>query len=169
MRRREFITLIGSAAAAWPLAGRAQTSRRLGILTAAGVQSVRARGLFDVFTQALRGHGWIEGQNVSFEYRFGEGKVDVLAKLAEELVQMRVDVIFADSTQATSAARNATQTVPIWGLHRFTSATMDAISSPPPHSISKRTMRRPTRLPYRGRLARLDEVSEAIRPDAAPG
>jgi putative tryptophan/tyrosine transport system substrate-binding protein len=113
MRRREFITLIGSAAAAWPLAGRAQTSRRLGILTAASAQSARARGLFDVFTQALRGHGWIEGQNISFEYRFGEGKVDVLAKLAEELVQMRVDVIFADSTQATSAARNATQTVPI--------------------------------------------------------
>ena len=113
MIRREFLRLLSGAAAVWPLAGRAQTSRRLGILTLAGAQSARARGLFDVFSQALKEHGWIEGQNVSFEYRFGEGKVDALAKLAEELVELRVDVILADSTPATNAARNATQTVPI--------------------------------------------------------
>ena len=113
MRRREFITVLGGAAVAWPLAARAQTSRHLGILTATGAQSARARGLFAAFDQGLREHGWIEGQNVSFEYRFAEGNVDGLAKLAAELVQLRVDVILADSTAATNAARNATHTVPI--------------------------------------------------------
>jgi putative ABC transport system substrate-binding protein len=102
-----------SSALAWPLAARAQSGRRLGILTLAGAQSVKVYGLFDAFSQALKEHGWVEGQNVSFEYRYGDGKVDALAKLAAELVQLRVDVILADSTPATNAARAATQTIPI--------------------------------------------------------
>lgn len=69
--------------------------------------------MFEAFDQELKEHGWIEGQNVSFEYRFAEGNADGLAKLAAELVQLRVDVILADSTAATNAARNATHTVPI--------------------------------------------------------
>src|SRR6516162_5674338 len=73
MRRREFISVIAGAAA-WPLGARAQTSRRLGILMVAGAQSARASGFLEAFVQGLKGHGWIEGQNVSFEYRFADGK-----------------------------------------------------------------------------------------------
>src|SRR5271163_1178898 len=113
MRRRQFIAVFGGAAVAWPLAARAQTSRHLGILTLTGAQSARARGLFAAFNEGLKEHGWIEGQNVSFEYRFADGKADALVTLAAELVQLRVDVILADSTPATNAARNATHTVPI--------------------------------------------------------
>jgi putative ABC transport system substrate-binding protein len=113
VRRREFITLLGGATVAWPLAARAQTSRHLGILTLIGAQSARALGLFAAFEQGLKEYGWIEGQSVSFEYRFAEGKADALATLAAELVQLRVDVILADGTPATNAARNATHTLPI--------------------------------------------------------
>jgi putative tryptophan/tyrosine transport system substrate-binding protein len=76
-------------------------------------QSARARGILEVFVQGLKEYGWIEGQSVSFEYRFAEGKADALATLAAELVQLRVDVILADGTPATNAARNATHTLPI--------------------------------------------------------
>jgi putative ABC transport system substrate-binding protein len=113
MRRREFIALISGAAVGWPLAARAQTSRRLGILTLAGEQSGKIRGLLEAFVQGLKEYGWIEGQNVSFEYRFAEGKVDALTKFAAELVQLRVDVILADGTSSTKAAKNATRTIPI--------------------------------------------------------
>ena len=113
MRRREFITLLGSASAVWPLAAHAQTSRRLGILALQSPQSAEARGFFEAFSQGLKEHGWIEGQNVSVEYRFAEGRVDALTKLAAELVQLQVDVILADGSAAINAAHSATQTVPI--------------------------------------------------------
>jgi putative ABC transport system substrate-binding protein len=113
VRRRDFITLVGGAAAAWPLAVRAQTSQRLGILMLAGAQSAKANGLLEAFVQGLKGYGWIDGQNVSIEHRFAEGKADALAKLATELVQSQVNAILTDSTPATHAAKNATQTIPI--------------------------------------------------------
>ena len=124
MRRREFIILLGATAFAWPPAARAQTSRRLGILALAGARTARANGLFEAFNQGLKELGWIDGQNVSFEYRFAEGKRDTLAKLAAELVQMRVDAILTDSTPATYAAKNATQTIPI-----IMAATLDPVAS----------------------------------------
>ena len=89
MRRREFITLLGGATVAWPLAARAQTSRHLGILTLIGAQSARALGLFAAFEQGLKEYGWIEGQNISVEYRFAEAKEDALAGIAAELVRLR--------------------------------------------------------------------------------
>jgi putative tryptophan/tyrosine transport system substrate-binding protein len=75
MRRREFITILGRAAAAWPLAARAQTSCHLGILALTGAQSARARGLFAAFDQGMKEHGWIEGQNVSWTVRLATGKL----------------------------------------------------------------------------------------------
>jgi putative ABC transport system substrate-binding protein len=117
MRRREFITFVGCAAAAWPLAARAQqptaTTHRLGLLFATSEQAAKARGLLEAVTQGLKEYGWVEGQNLTIEYRFADGKADALPKLAVEVVQLRVDAIVTDSTQATQAAKNATRTVPI--------------------------------------------------------
>ena len=117
MRRREFITLLGGAAAVWPLTASAQqptaTTHRLGLLFATSEQAAKARGLLEAVTQGLKEYGWVEGQNLTIEYRFADGKTDALPKLAVEVVQLRVDAIVTDSTPATQAAKNATRTVPI--------------------------------------------------------
>jgi putative tryptophan/tyrosine transport system substrate-binding protein len=115
MRRREFITLLGSSAAAWPLAARAQQpaspSRRLGLLLKLSAEGFKGGGMLEALTQGIKEYGWVEGQNIIFEYRFGNA--DVLPQLALELVQLRVDAILTDGTPATQAAKDATQTVPI--------------------------------------------------------
>jgi putative tryptophan/tyrosine transport system substrate-binding protein len=117
MRRRAFIALIaGAMAAAWPLAARGEVTRRLGLLFITSAQAAKARGLLESIIQGLKEHGWIEGQNFTFEYRFADGKQDALPKLAAELVQLRVDAIVTDSSPAIQAAKNATQTVPIVGI-----------------------------------------------------
>jgi putative tryptophan/tyrosine transport system substrate-binding protein len=112
MERRAFITLLGGAAA-WPFAVRAQQTAgrisRLGILSPAAppdplVEAMRLR---------LRELGYIDGRNIVFEYRWGEGKLDRLTDLARELVGSKVDVITTISTPAALAARNATTTIPI--------------------------------------------------------
>ena len=117
MRRREFITLLGGAAAVWPLTANAEqptaTTHRLGLLFATSEQAAKARGLLEAVTQGLKEYGWVEGQNLTIEYRFADGKTDALPKLAGEVVQLRVDAIVTDSTPATQAAKNATRTVPI--------------------------------------------------------
>ena len=88
MRRREFITLL-SGAAGWPLAARAEASRRVGLLLTMSAQAAKVSGLLDAIIQGLRELGWIEGRNISFEYRFADGNQDVLPKLAAELVRLR--------------------------------------------------------------------------------
>jgi putative ABC transport system substrate-binding protein len=114
VNRREFITLLGGAAAAWPLAaGRAQqpahlpTIGFLGLAPAANyaprVQALRA---------GLRDLGYVEGKNLVIEFRWAE-RVDQLPELATELVRMKVDVIFAQSSTFVEPARNATKTIPI--------------------------------------------------------
>ncbi len=112
MRRREFITLLGGAAGIWrPLAARAQYAgkvARIGYLSP-GSPSVRT----DLFRQGLRKHGYVEGKNILIEYRFAEGNFDRLAALAAQLVQFKVDVIVAEATQASLAAKDATKTIPI--------------------------------------------------------
>jgi putative tryptophan/tyrosine transport system substrate-binding protein len=117
VRRREFITLLGGAVAAWPLAARAQQSastvRRIGFLLPGAARTTAVRGQLEAFRQGLKGYGWVEGQNISFEYRFAEGKEDTLSGIAAELVQSRLDVIVAEGTAATRAAKTVTQTVPI--------------------------------------------------------
>jgi putative tryptophan/tyrosine transport system substrate-binding protein len=71
------------------------------------------RGQLEAFRQALKEYGWIEGQNVSLEYRFAEGKEDALAEIAAELVRLRMDVIVAEGTAAIRAAKTVTQSIPI--------------------------------------------------------
>jgi hypothetical protein len=108
MRRRTFVTLMAGATALWPLIARAGTSRRLGFLSTVSAQTAKALGALDAIIQGLKEHGWIEGQNFTFEYRFADGKMDALPKLAAELVRLRVDAIVTDGTLAIQALKNAT-------------------------------------------------------------
>ena len=109
MRRRDFITFLGGAAAAWPLAARAQRPSvrmpRIGIIDNEPV--------WDSFRQGLRDLGYIENQNIAIEYRSAEEKVDRLAQAARELVSAPVDVIVVTGSPATRAARQTTSTIPI--------------------------------------------------------
>jgi putative ABC transport system substrate-binding protein len=70
-------------------------------------------GLLDAFRQGLKETGWIEGQNIAFEYRSADGKEDSLPKIAAELVQLRLDAILAEGTPAIRAAKDATQSIPM--------------------------------------------------------
>ena len=110
MRRREFITLLGGAAAMWPLAARAQRTGlpRIGVLVPANPEP-----FWSEFQAGLREHGYIEGQNIAFEFRSGEGKLDRLRELADELVRLKVEIIVAHLTPAVIAARHATSEIPI--------------------------------------------------------
>jgi putative ABC transport system substrate-binding protein len=109
MRRRKFITLLGGAAAsAWPVAGRAQKSakvQRIGIIDDAPI--------WDHFRQGLRDLGYIDGQNIAFEYRSAEGQPDRLAIAASDLARLPVDIIMAAGSATTLAAQQATTTIPI--------------------------------------------------------
>jgi putative ABC transport system substrate-binding protein len=111
MRRREFITLLGGAAVAWPLSVRAQEPSkkpRIGILMP-GPSSVS----LVPFNEGLHELGYTEGQNIVIERRYGDGKMDGLPDLAAELVRLKVDVIVAWSTPSARAAKQATGTIPI--------------------------------------------------------
>jgi putative tryptophan/tyrosine transport system substrate-binding protein len=113
MRRREFITLLGSAAAAWPRAARAQKPEkiaRIGYLSSANPRSMPA---FQAFEQRLRELGYIDGRNIVIEYRNAEGEVDRLPDLAADLVRLDVNVIVTATDPATRAATRATGTIPI--------------------------------------------------------
>jgi len=114
MRRREFITLVGSAAATWPLVARAQQPRRMwriGSLSP-GSSSSQSEPL-RAFMKQLNDLGYIEGKNTHFERRAADGVLDHLPALAAELVAANVDVILAESSFAVEATRQATTTVPI--------------------------------------------------------
>ena len=110
MRRRDFITLLGGAAAAWPLAARAQQSdrmRRIGVLLVSGPEPMGP------FREALGDLGYVEGKNIQFEVRSAQGQDTRLPELAAELVRSQVDVIIAVQTPAAHAAKNATRDIPI--------------------------------------------------------
>src|SRR5450631_538695 len=115
MKRREFITLLGSAAVAWPLGVRAQQTspkaRRIGFLTRYSDASVSAQ--IDAFGQGLQDLGWLEGKSINIEYRNADGQVDRLPALAAELVALNVDVIVTVDTPPTQAAEHTTSTIPI--------------------------------------------------------
>jgi putative ABC transport system substrate-binding protein len=111
VKRRDFITLLGGAAVAWPLAARAQQPKvaTVGILVAGNSPEAFLQG----FRAALAATGLIEGQNVQLEVRSAEGGDDLLPKKATELVRLKADVIVASLTPAIQAARHATSDIPI--------------------------------------------------------
>jgi ABC-type uncharacterized transport system substrate-binding protein len=116
MRRREFITMLGGAAAAWPLSGRAQQAdrvRRLGILMTQTADDSEVRARLNAFRQELQKLGWIEGRNIRIEYRYAEGQGDRARTYAAELVEMGPDVILANGTAILRAFREQASGIPI--------------------------------------------------------
>src|SRR4029079_8789305 len=95
MKRREFITLLGGAAAAWPIASRAQEAKlpTIGFLGAGAASDSVWKDWIASFVQRLRELGWIEGRTVLIEYRWGEGRAERYADIADEFVRLKVDVI----------------------------------------------------------------------------
>src|SRR5262245_12971270 len=113
MRRREFISLLGGAAA-WPLAARAQQSHkvpRIGVLLQGTPTSFAPRT--QAFVEGLRDVGYVEGRSVAFEWKWGQDRVGRLPDMAAELVGSQVDVIVTGGTPATKAVKEATRTIPI--------------------------------------------------------
>jgi ABC-type uncharacterized transport system substrate-binding protein len=113
LRRRAFITLLGGAAAAWPLAARAQVSTKRPLIGVLVAVMREGNPVLSAFVRGLRELGYVEGQNVDIAWRFAEGRMDRFPKLAEELVRLMPDVIMAAVTPAAVATRTLTRTIPI--------------------------------------------------------
>jgi putative ABC transport system substrate-binding protein len=116
MRRREFITLIGGAAAAWPVKARAQQSeqvRRVGMLIGYAENDSETQARLGAFRQGLERLGWTEGRNVRIDYRFAPDGPDQAQLFAKELVTLRPDVLVGNSTPASAALLRETRTIPI--------------------------------------------------------
>jgi putative tryptophan/tyrosine transport system substrate-binding protein len=114
MRRRDFLAMLGGAAAGWPLAARAQQAGkvwRIGVLETISPELNAAN--FNALRTGLRNLGYIEGQNLTFEYRFADGRAERFPQLVNELVRARVDVIVTRGTPAVLAAKDATATIPV--------------------------------------------------------
>src|SRR5947208_9137501 len=112
LKRREFLTLLGGAAAAWPLATRAQQPK-VPTIGALVIGNISPEEFWREFRQGLRDLGYIEGQNIRFEFRSAEGHLDRLPELAAELVRLKVDIIVTWFTPTALAAKQATREIPI--------------------------------------------------------
>jgi putative tryptophan/tyrosine transport system substrate-binding protein len=113
MKRRDFIALIGGAAA-WPLVARAQRPQKVPTIGFLGSLSQSAQSTWTAaFVQRMREHGWIEGRTVAIEYRWAEGRRERFAEIAAEFVRLNVDVIVTAGTDAVIAAKKATSVIPI--------------------------------------------------------
>jgi putative tryptophan/tyrosine transport system substrate-binding protein len=116
MRRRDFITLLGSAAASWPLAARAQQGermRRVGVLMSRAADDPEGQARIDAFRQGLQELGWIEGRNVQVDTRWPAFGFEEYRKYATELVAVAPDVILAAATPSVLALQQVSRTVPI--------------------------------------------------------
>jgi putative ABC transport system substrate-binding protein len=114
LKRREFITLIGGAAAAWPFAAHAQQAGKLPTIGFMGVNTPSTQGQFtSAFLAGLSELGWREGHNVTIEYRWAEGRAERFAEIAAEFVRLKVDVIVTATTAPALAAMRATSVIPI--------------------------------------------------------
>src|SRR5713226_3608653 len=116
MKRREFITLLGSAALAWPLAARAQQGDRMprvGVLMNLAADDSEASARVAAFAQGLQQLGWTVGRNVRIDYRWGAGDVDRLRSQAVELAALAPDVILTAGASTTAPMLRATRTVPV--------------------------------------------------------
>jgi ABC-type uncharacterized transport system substrate-binding protein len=113
VRRREFISLLGGAAA-WPLAARAQQPGKLPTIGFLGANTPTAQAHWTApFVQRLRELGWIEGRTIAIEYRWADGRTERAAETAAELVRLKVDVIITSGTTNVVAAKQATSIIPI--------------------------------------------------------
>src|SRR6266849_4940356 len=114
IRRREFITLVGGATVAWPLAARAQQSAKLPTIGFLGASTPSAFSYWvAAFVQRLRELGWSEGRTIAIEYRWAEGRSERYTDIAAEFVRLKVDVIVTSATAPVIAAKEATSAIPI--------------------------------------------------------
>jgi putative tryptophan/tyrosine transport system substrate-binding protein len=116
MQRREFITLLGGAAAAWPLAARAQQTdrvRRVGVLINLSENDLEAQRLVTAFREGLAQLGWADGRNLRIDYRWAGGDVDRIRAFATELVELSPDVIVGYATPSVVALQQETRSIPI--------------------------------------------------------
>ncbi|HZO47381.1 MAG TPA: ABC transporter substrate-binding protein [Xanthobacteraceae bacterium] len=113
-KRREFITLLGGAAAVWPLAVSAQGPAKLPIIGYLGSSTASAQSQWSsAFLQRLRELGWIEGRTIAIEYHWAEGSSDRAAEIAAELARRKVDVIVTSGTALVMAAKQAASSIPV--------------------------------------------------------
>jgi putative tryptophan/tyrosine transport system substrate-binding protein len=114
MRRRQFITLLGGAAAIWPLAASAQQRPKMPTIGYLGATTASAQSKSrSAFLHRLRELGWAEGRNLGIEYRWAEGRTERAPEIATELVRLNVDIIFTSGAGPVIAAKQATSTIPI--------------------------------------------------------
>jgi ABC-type uncharacterized transport system substrate-binding protein len=114
MKRRQFITLLGGAAAAWPLAARAQQAGKLRTVGFLGPNTHSAASEWvAALVQRLRDLGWMEGRTVTIEYRWAEGRDERFAEIAAEFVRLKVELIVTSGTPAVMASKKATSVIPI--------------------------------------------------------
>ena len=116
MRRRYFIAALGSAAASWPLKARAQRGervRRVGVLMNLAADDLEASARISALQRSLHELGWVEPRNIAFEIKYADGRIDVLPRLASELVASSVDVIVGAGTPSVQALKAQTNRIPL--------------------------------------------------------
>jgi putative ABC transport system substrate-binding protein len=116
MRRREFIALLGSGVAGWPLAARAQQPdrmRRIGVLVNLSENDVEAQRLVKAFREGLAQLGWADGRNLRIDYRWAGGDVGHIRAFAKELVGLSPDIIVCSTTPSVVALQQETRSIPI--------------------------------------------------------